>query len=219
MIDNTTDIDAVTTLAERIVSVLRQPAEIDGQRIRLSTSVGVAFADTDTTPETLLSEAHAAMYESKSLGKDRFTIFEDCMRSRIIDRMTLINAFQGSFERSEFFVQYQPQVHLTDGSLEEFEALVRWQHPTLGLIGPDRSVPLAEETGFIIPLGRRILECACLEASRWETSTGTPLSVSVNLSGRQLQHAGLLEDVQNALSYTGQPPERLVLEIRSASED
>ncbi len=213
LIDNITDVDDVTVLAERIVSVLRQPAEIDGQQIHLSVSVGIAFAGLGTTPETLLSEADAAMYESKALGKGRFTLFENFMRSRIMDRMTLMNAFEGALERAEFFLQYQPQLRLADSSLEGFEALVRWQHPSLGLISPDRFIPLAEETGFIVPLGRWILERACLEAAAWAAPAGTPVSVSVNLSVRQLQAAGLVQDVQNALSFSGLPPECLVLEI------
>lgn len=213
LIDNITDLDAVTVLAQRIMSVLRQPAEIEGQQIRLSASVGIAFAGTGTTPETLLSEADAAMYESKACGKDRYTVFESVMRSRIVDRMNLMSGFDSALKRAEFFLQYQPQLCLADSSLEGFEALVRWQHPDLGLISPDRFIPLAEETGFIIPLGRWILERACLEAADWATPTSAPISVSVNLSAHQLQHPGLFQDVQNALAFSGLPPERLVLEI------
>lgn len=213
LIDNATDLESVSVLAERIVSVLGQPVEIEGQQIHLSVSAGVAFSDVGTTPETLLSEADAAMYESKALGKDRFTMFESFMRSRAVDRMTLINAFQGSLERAEFFLQYQPQLCLADDGLEGFEALVRWQHPTLGTVAPDRFIPLAEETGFIVPLGRWILQRACVEAAGWTAATGAPISVSVNLSARQLQDTGLMRDVQNALAHSGLAAERLVLEI------
>jgi diguanylate cyclase (GGDEF)-like protein len=213
LLENVEDVDAVTALADRIVSVLHQNAVIDDQEIYLSASVGVAFAGPGTTTETLLSEADAAMYVAKANGKDRFTFFEPAMRSRIIDRVRLMNSFQGSLHRSEFFLEYQPQHRLSDGRLEGFEALVRWQHPILGLVGPYRFIPLAEETGFIVPLGRWVLEQACIEAANWTSVAGEPLSVSVNLSGRQLQEPGLAQDVQTALSFSGLPPQRLVLEI------
>jgi diguanylate cyclase (GGDEF)-like protein len=213
LLENVEDFDSVTALAERIVSVLHEPAMIDGQEIYLSASVGVAFAGVGTTSESLLSEADAAMYEAKATGKDKFTVFKTDMRSRVVDRMAMINAFQGSLHRSEFFLEYQPQLRLSDGALEGFEALLRWQHPTLGLVGPDRFIPLSEETGFIVPLGRWVLEQACLEAADWTSQSGVPLSVSVNLSGRQLQDANLLQDVRTALSFSGLEPQRLVLEI------
>jgi diguanylate cyclase (GGDEF)-like protein len=213
LLENVEDFDSVTALAERIVSVLHEPAMIDGQEIYLSASVGVAFAGVGTTSESLLSEADAAMYEAKATGKDKFTVFKTDMRSRVVDRMAMINAFQGSLHRCEFYLQYQPQLRLSDGTLEGFEALLRWQHPTLGLVGPDRFIPLAEDTGFIVPLGRWVLEQACVEAADWASPSGVPLTVSVNLSGRQLQDPNLLQDVRTALSFSGLDPKRLVLEI------
>jgi diguanylate cyclase (GGDEF)-like protein len=213
LLENVEEVEVVTALAERVVSVLRQPALIDGQSVHLTVSVGVAIAEADATSERLLSEADAAMYEAKASGKDRYAVFEAFMRSRIIDRMTLMNSFQGSLQRSEFFLEYQPQIRLADGQLEGFEALVRWRHPTLGLVGPYRFIPLAEETGFIVPLGRWILEAACVEAADWVHPDGKPLAVSVNLSGRQLEDPNLLDDVRAALSYSGLLASRLVLEI------
>ena len=213
LLENVESFDTVTTLAERVVLVLREPTTIDGHQIYLSASVGVAFAGMGTTTETLLSEADAAMYDAKNNGKDRFAMFETVMRSRILDRMTLVNSFQDSLQRGEFFLEYQPQLRLSDGALTGFEALVRWQHPTLGLVGPYRFIPLAEETGFIVPLGRWVLEQACLEAMEWHTTTSEPLTVSVNVSGRQLQDPNLLQDVRTALAFSGLPPQRLILEI------
>jgi diguanylate cyclase (GGDEF)-like protein len=213
LLDNVADIEAVTSLAARIVSVLHEPVVIDGQHIHLSVSVGVAFALSGTTTETLLSEADAAMYDAKAGGKDRFSVFETVMRSRIIDRMTMTSSLQGSLQRDEFFLEYQPQLRLADGVLEGFEALVRWQHPALGLVGPYRFIPVAEETGFIVALGRWVLEHACREAAQWSQVRGESLSVSVNVSGRQLQDANLLADVRGALASSGLPPEQLILEI------
>ncbi len=213
LLEDIDSVDAVTAIADRIVAVLRQPAVVSGRQIHLTTSVGVAFAGAGSTTESLLSEADAAMYEAKAHGKDRYAIFESFMRAQAIERMTVMNAFQGSLERGEFFLEYQPQHALADGALEGFEALVRWQHPSLGRLMPDRFIPLAEETGFIIPMGRWILEQACLEAADWTSSEGRPISLSVNLSGRQLQDPRVVQDVLTALSFSGLSPQRLILEI------
>jgi diguanylate cyclase (GGDEF)-like protein len=213
LLDNVTTPDVATTLAERIVSVLRQPVTGAGQQTNLTVSVGVAFADTGTTTEQLLSEADTAMYEAKASGKDRFAVFEAQMRSRVIDRVAMTNAFQGSLERSEFFLEYQPQISLVHGGLEGFEALVRWRHPTLGPVGPYRFIPLAEDTGFIVPLGRWILEVACREAASWASPSGAALTLSVNISARQLDDPDLPRDVEAALLLSGLDAEQLVLEI------
>ena len=213
LFDNISTPDIATALAERTVSVLRQPAAAAGQQMSLTVSVGVAFADTGTTTEQLLSEADTAMYEAKALGKDRYTVFESQMRSQRIDRIAMTNAFRGSLERGEFFLEYQPQISLVDGSLEGCEALVRWQHPTLGHLGPFRFIPLAEDTGFVVELGRWILAAACREAATWDSRGGAPLVLSVNLSARQLDDPDLVSDVATALTYSGLDPRQLILEI------
>jgi diguanylate cyclase (GGDEF)-like protein len=213
LLTNVDDPDEPKTVAERVVAVLRQPISLAGQQVSLSTSVGVALADSTTTTERLISDADAAMYEAKAAGKDRFTVFETAMRSRLIDRVTLTSSFPGSLERSEFFLEYQPQVGLENGTLEGFEALVRWRHPTLGLVTPNRFISLAEETGFIVALGQWVLNEACREASTWSQISNARLTVAVNLSGRQLQDPSLLEDVSHALATNTIAAEQLVLEI------
>ncbi len=213
LLDNIRTPDIAIALAERVVSVLRQPVSAAGEQTSLTVSVGIAFADTSTTTERLLSEADTAMYEAKALGKDRFIVFESQMRSQLIDRIAMTTAFRGSLERNEFFLEYQPQISLVDGALEGFEALVRWQHPTLGHLGPYRFIPLAEETGFIAQLGRWVLQAACKEAATWASRYATPLTLSVNLSARQLDHPDLIKDVAAALTSSGLNPTRLILEI------
>ena len=165
LLDNVEDVDAVTALANRVVSVLREPIVVDDQHIAVSISVGVAFAGPDTSTERLLAEADTAMYEAKANGKNRIALFETEMRTRLVDRMTLTNSFQTALLDGQFHLVFQPQLRLTDGVLEGFEALARWEHPTLNAVGPLRFIPLAEETGFIIPLGRWVLEQACVEAA------------------------------------------------------
>ncbi|MET3807161.1 diguanylate cyclase (GGDEF)-like protein [Nakamurella sp. UYEF19] len=204
--------DAVA-VAERIVSVVRQPFRLADRSITLSCSVGVAVAGPGTTTQALLSEADAAMYEAKSAGKDRMVFFEVAMRSRLLEKTALLNCFPGSLERSEFFLEYQPQFRLSDQALEGFEALIGWRHPTLGMIGPDRFIPLAEESRFILPLGRWILMAACREAAKWPSRAGRPLDVAVNLSSWQLQDPGFLDMVRGALRSSGLAARSLVLEI------
>ena len=204
--------ESATALAERILSVLRQPIKLADQEICLTVSVGVAVAVDGTTPVQLLSEADAAMYEAKSAGKDRVAVFQTFMRSRLVEKMTLINYFPGSMRRGEFFLEYQPQIALGSDRLEGFEALVRWRHLTLGLIGPDRFIPLAEETRLIVPLGRWILRTACFQAARWDVM-GAGLSISVNISGWQLQDEGFVESAKEIIAASGLRPDRLVVEI------
>ena len=213
VLDNVTDTGAVGEVVNRIVAAVRQPARVCGEDVLVSVSVGVAFAEPGTDTERLLSEADSAMYEAKTGGKDRFAFFQPATRSRLQTELTLRKSFPTALPNSEFFLEYQPQISLADGRLEGFEALVRWRHPTLGRLAPDHFIPLAEETGFVVPLSRWILEAACVEAAGWQGRAGGDISLSVNVSGRQLEHPHLPQDVHNALAYSGLPPERLVLEI------
>jgi EAL domain-containing protein (putative c-di-GMP-specific phosphodiesterase class I) len=173
----------------------------------------VAFGEHTVDVEQILSEADTAMYEAKASGKDRFSVFEPRMRSRVLDRIAITHSFDGALTRDEFFLEYQPQISLTDEHLEGFEALVRWRHPALGPIGPYRFIPLAEETGFIVELGRWVLQAACREAATWDDVGDTPLSVSVNISARQLDSNSLVADVESALANSRLDPSRLVLEV------
>ncbi|HET9187742.1 MAG TPA: bifunctional diguanylate cyclase/phosphodiesterase, partial [Acidothermaceae bacterium] len=213
LVDDIESADAATALATRIVSVLREPATMEGQHVALSASVGVAFGDHTVGVEQILSDADTAMYEAKASGKDRFSIFEPRMRSRLLDRMAITNSFDGALARGEFFLEYQPQISLNDNGLEGFEALVRWQHPSLGLLGPYRFIPLAEETGFIVELGRWVLQSACQEAATWVGTGNAALSVSVNISARQLDSDSIVSDVRTALASSGLGADRLVLEV------
>ncbi len=135
------------------------------------------------------------------------------MRSRLIERLELTNGFRGSLERSEFFLDFQPIFSLGDRRLRGFEALVRWQHPTRGLVAPLRFIPVAEETGFIVPLGRWVLVEACEHLAAWSRLTRAPLTLAVNLSRRQLVSHHLADDVRSAIAITGIGPGQLVLEV------
>lgn len=205
--------ETATAMAERILSVLRQPIQVGDQKITLTVSVGVSFARPGSTAAQLLSEADAAMYEAKAAGKDRVVVFESAMRSRLVEKMALLNSFPGSLGLGQFFLEYQPQVDLATGRLEGFECLVRWRHPTLGVISPLRFIPLAEESRFIIPLGSWILRTSCEQAVKWQCQTPDPVSISVNISGWQLEDPGFVDTVKEVLNATGLPASRLVVEV------
>jgi diguanylate cyclase len=157
------------------------------------------------------------MYEAKSRGKDRFELFEEAMRTSIVHQMDLRNSFADGLRRGEFFLQYQPTISLHNGELEGFEALVRWRHPVHGELGPAEFIFLAEETGFVLPLGRWVVETACNTAAAWQRSHGRALTISVNVSGRQLQNSQFVDDVGAALAYSGIDPGRLVLEVTEST--
>jgi diguanylate cyclase (GGDEF)-like protein len=205
--------EAAVDFAHRIVSALHEALEFERNQAGVSISVGVAVADSTTPAERLMSEADAAMYEAKVNGKNRVEVFESSMRARLLERLELTGGFRGSLERSEFFLNYQPIFSLGDRRLWGFEALARWQHPARGLVAPIDFIPVAEETGFIVPLGRWVLVEACEQLAEWTSLTGGPLTLAVNLSRRQLVSPHLVDDVRSALALSGIAPEQLVLEI------
>ncbi len=205
--------DAAVDFARRIVTVLREAPDFEGQQVGLSISVGVAFAEPGKSTEQLLSEADSAMYEAKEKGKNRVEVFQSSMRARMLERLEMTNGFRWALGRSEFFLQYQPIVSLSDKRLHGFEALVRWSHPTLGLVPPLRFIPIAEETGFIVPLGRWVLAEACEQLAAWCRASGEQLTLSVNLSRRQLISPHLADEVRTALALSGLDPHQLILEI------
>jgi diguanylate cyclase len=217
LMDTAESQEAATEVAERIVDVLREPVEIDGHQLGMSASVGLAFGQRGKTPEQLLSEADTAMYEAKAKGKARWEVFQPSMHVRSRQRLDLVNAFRGSLQRCEFFLEYQPQFGLSDGQLVGFEALLRWDHPNLGRVEPDHFISLAEETGFIVPLGRWVLETACDQAATWTSCSGTSVTMAVNLSARQVQDRNLCDDIRTTLAMTGLPAEQLVLEFTEST--
>ena len=205
--------NAAVEFAGRIVSVLHDAVEFEGNQAGISISVGVAFADSTTPVEQVISYADAAMYEAKANGKNRVDVYQSSMRALLFKRLELTSGFRGSLERSEFFLNFQPIFSLGDRRLRGFEALVRWQHPTIGLVAPLDFIPIAEETGFIVPLGRWILLAACEQLAAWTALSNEPLTVAVNLSRRQLASPLLVDNIHTALALTGVHPQQLVLEV------
>lgn len=208
--------DQASFIAERIRSVLCTPFFIAGTEVFIGSSIGIAVTiDGRETPEELLRNADVAMYMSKSNGKDRYTIFENKMHDVLIKRIRLESDMRSAIDNEEFEVYYQPIMDLDSGEVMGIEALVRWNHPEQGLIPPLDFIPLAEDTGLIVPLGKWILEEACAQAATWQTDYGfgANLSITVNVASRQFQDETLLATVRRALVRSKLPPQSLVLEI------
>ena len=207
-------------LAERIVEELQAPFAVGLQPVVITPSIGIAIGDSkQDSPEHLLREADIAMYRAKEDGKARHRVFDPIMELETTERLKLETDLRRALQRDEFRVHYQPVVHLGTGRIVGMEALLRWEHPERGVILPDEFVPLAEEIGLIIPIGRWVLCEAFRQAHDWRKlyHAEQPLSIGVNLSTRQLQDSNLVEDVEELLLDVGMEPEDLVLEITESA--
>jgi diguanylate cyclase (GGDEF)-like protein len=216
LLDDGPELSHAVTVANRIVDVLRSPFPIEGQEIVVGGSIGVAVGRTGSTDAAeLLRNADVAMYTAKGAGKNRVSVFEPTMHAAIVARHALSAELSRSLGRGELMVFFQPIVELETGKVTGFEALVRWRHPTRGLVLPTEFIPLAEETGVIRALGRYVLEEACTQAARWATwHTGPePLTVAVNLSAQQLQEPSFIEDLQAIVTSSGIEPGQVLLEM------
>jgi diguanylate cyclase (GGDEF)-like protein len=216
LLDDELDLNRAMYVANRLIDALRVTFEVEGQDIKVGASIGVAVARSGTeTADELLRNADVAMYTAKSSGKNRVAVFEPNMHAAIVARHALSAELSNSLAKGELTVYYQPIIDLQSGVAAGVEALVRWRHPTRGLVGPDDFIPLAEETGEILPIGAWVLEEACEQAAKWSAygRHGQGVSVTVNLSGHQLAEAPFVEDLRRILAKTGLPAERLVLEM------
>jgi diguanylate cyclase (GGDEF)-like protein/PAS domain S-box-containing protein len=211
------DARAAKRAAAGLVESLSGPFMVGGREVFVQASVGVATADGVSRPDAVLRNADMAMYQAKASGKNRVVLFEPSMYTHAVRRLELQGDLRRALAEHEFVLHYQPVMELASGRLHGFEALVRWRHPSAGLIPPDEFIPLAEETGFIVPLGRWILHEACRQARGWRDRFGSELTMSVNVSVRQLESEALVSDVASALSAAGLPPSALVLEITESA--
>ncbi|MDX6270705.1 MAG: hypothetical protein QOD28_1928 [Acidobacteriota bacterium] len=207
--------DAVR-VAHKIQQELLVPFDLDGHEAFTSASIGIALSGAGYDyPEDVLRDADTAMYRAKDGGKARHKLFDRAMHTRAVSMLRLENDLRRALERQEFRVHYQPILTLKTGDLAGFEALVRWERPDRGLVSPAEFIPLAEETGMIVPLGLWVLEEACNQLHAWQLASpaNRALTMSVNLSGKQLTQADVTEQVQDVLSRTGLDPRHLKLEI------
>ncbi|WSY98443.1 EAL domain-containing protein [Streptomyces sp. NBC_00872] len=209
----------VADLASRILGVLATPIMLDGREFTVRGSIGIVEGlAAEHSPAEVLRSADITMYRAKAAGGNRYELADAEADARAITRHGLTTALPAALERGEFFIEYQPLVHLDDGSVHGAEALVRWSHPQHGVLGPDRFIPLAEHTGLIVPLGRWVLEQSVRQAMFWQQTLpartlGGPLRINVNLSPTQLHHPGLVSDTVEVLERVGLPPGSLCLEV------
>nr|WP_233360966.1 EAL domain-containing protein [Streptomyces sp. SID685] len=212
----------VDELAERIMNALVTPISIDGRDLLVRGSLGIVEGPAgERTAAEVLRSADITMYRAKSAGGNRSELADPEADARAITRHGLTTALPAALERGEFFIEYQPLVHLGDGSVRGAEALVRWLHPQHGVLGPDRFIPLAEHTGLIVPLGRWVLEESIRQARAWRVRHGGqdagPLRINVNLSPCQLSHPGLVQDTVDILERAGVTPDALCLEVTESA--
>ena len=215
LLEDIEDPDEPMRVAKRIIDKLRDPLELDGRGLYARASIGIALGEDRTkNPEELMREADTAMYRAKAEGSG-YTVFDPTMHGRAVFRLELENDLRRAVEEYEFVVHYQPIVNLQTGELWGTEALVRWDHPERGILNPDEFVPLAEESGLVVPMGEQVLREACLKASEWQEShpRTPPLVMSVNLSVRQLSRPNLAESVEGILKETGLAGSCLTLDI------
>jgi diguanylate cyclase (GGDEF)-like protein/PAS domain S-box-containing protein len=211
--DNKSAADAEAS-AKRILDAFSTPVELGGRSFPIAASVGIARATGDTSAIELVRDADVAMYMAKGEGKNRHAVLDPAMHSAIHERLELkADLLCVGSAVEQFEVYYQPIVTLDTGAIVGLEALVRWNHPTRGLLEPDKFMALAEENGAIVTIGRAVLNQACREARRWSDDFDQLLPVSVNVSARQLDTPEFVEDVREALRESGLAPDRLVLEI------
>lgn len=199
--------------AERIAGELNPPFNLNGNSLNVTCSIGISvYPDHGEDSETLIKNADVAMYASKGKGRNTFSFFSEDMTAQAIERLQLGNSMRGAMDREEFYLVFQPEFNLRTGAVSCWEALLRWKHPELGLVPPDKFIPIAEANGMIVPLGEWVLRTACQHARGWHAA-GNKVPVAVNVSAVQFRQIGFCDLVKDVLNETGLYPEYLELEI------
>ncbi len=206
--------DGAELVAQKILQSILQPYPLDGHELRITTSIGIAvYPDHADSAENLIKYADVAMYQAKECGRNCYRHFNPSMNESAFERLKLETALRGALERNELCLYYQPQVSLEDEHIVGCEALVRWQHSELGMINPEKFIPLAEETGLIISISDWVLEQAIKQCSLWRQAGFKDLTISVNLSALQFRQPGLVHQVKRLLETYDLPPSLLDLEL------
>jgi len=204
--------------AVSVLEVLKEPFELEGHSIKMTASIGISiFPDHGNEGGQLLQQADCAMFAAKRNGKNRIVQFGDGLGSAARERLTLEGELRRAIENNEITIHYQPEFDLASNKIVRFEALARWFHPKLGTIPPLNFIPIAEESGLIVPLGAYVMERACADAVTWQSRAGRPIQVAVNVSSVQFARDSFLEEVEEALHRTGLRPSLLQLEITESA--
>lgn len=209
--------DAVE-VAQSILRVLEPPFVSGQHELYLTASIGIGlYPDDGGDSQTLLKNAGSALYRAKEQGGNNYQFYTADMNAKALKRLALENSLRHALERDEFALHYQPQVDISSGQIVGMEALLRWQHPELGLVCPSDFIPLAEDTGLIVPIGEWVLHTACAQNKKWHEEGWPSMRISVNLSARQFEQLQLVEIITEALSETGLAPEQLELELTESA--
>ena len=214
LIPSSNDPAVLQLLAEKLLASIALPLDVQGHEIRMTASIGISMFPRDGTDEpTLLKHADIAMYQAKDDGKNTFAFYAEELDRHSVERLVFESSLRQALEQRQFEVHYQPKVDGRDGRITGVEALLRWHHPELGLVSPAKFIPVAEETGLIVPIGRWVLETACAQQVAWRRAGHPALRMAVNVSARQLDDDGLLADVERTIRATGIDAAHLEIEI------
>jgi EAL domain-containing protein (putative c-di-GMP-specific phosphodiesterase class I) len=208
------DAKYAATVAQKILAVIAGPFTLIGHEFRITTSIGIStFPQDGLDEQTLTKNADIAMYQAKEEGKNNFQFYSERLNANSLERLSLESSLRHALERGEFRLHYQAKRDIVSGRITGMEALLRWQHPDLGTVAPMQFIPIAEETGLIVPIGKWVLRTACLQNVKWQNEGLPRLSIAVNLTARQFTDERLLADVAAILTATGMDPHLLELEI------
>ncbi len=214
IMEDTKESQDVAHVAAKILSAFEAPLQVDTHELHVTTSIGISLYPEDGKDvTTLVKNADAAMYRAKKRGKNRYCYYTMDLTDAAMERLELQNDLRVALKQNEFRIYYQPQYSLATGQLIGAEALVRWQHPKLGLISPVKFIPLAESTGLIVPIGRWVLHEACAKTKSWQDAGLDISRIGVNVAGRQIQSGDMVQTVQDVLEQTGLEPQCLELEV------
>ncbi len=207
-------VDDVFRLASQLVSGLRQPFRLSGYPLQITSSIGIAmYPEHGKTRDALLTNANAALYHAKEQGRNTYSLFEESMNAVVQEQTQLLADLRQAFDRREFTLYYQPKFDAPSGPVSGVEALMRWVHPELGVVPPDKFIPLMEKLGLVVSIGNWALDEACRQMALWHRMGYADWTVAVNISAQQFNHADLVHSVREALNRHALPPQSLVLEI------
>jgi len=214
LLTNITSVHDAAKVAQKILDDFSRPFGLQGPELFVTPSIGITLYPFDGDDiDLLLKNADTAMYRAKQMGRNNYQFYSADMNTATIAQLTLESSLRYALKREEFLIHYQPQVDLETGQITSVEALLRWQHPSLGLIGPQEFIPIAEETGLIVPIGEWVLRTACAQAAAWRKAGLPPIRMVVNLSIRQFKQPQLIENIEQILREAGLGPQHLGLEL------
>jgi EAL domain-containing protein (putative c-di-GMP-specific phosphodiesterase class I) len=214
LVDQPKNVDVISATLQNIRAAIAEPIEVDGCSLQVMSSIGIANYPKDgTDADALIANADAAMYRAKEIGRDNFQFYTPELNTRVHEKLLLQGQLRDALSSLEFALLYQPQVDLRTGRVFAVEALIRWNHPALGVVSPDKFIPIAEDTGLIVPIGDWVLHEACRQNKAWQDAGMRPMTVSVNVSARQFRETDLVQRVAHSLAVSGLRAEYLELEL------